>query len=270
MVGTPIGNLGDLSARGLQVLAEADAIACEDTRRTGRLLSLAGVSAPPLLVANEHTEVIRTVEILERLGRGQRVVLVSDAGMPTISDPGARIVDAVARAGFVVDVVPGPDAVATALALSGMPADRFVFEGFLPRKGRERAHRLGALVNEERTVVLYEAPHRLRRTLSNLLDVCGPDRGVAVARELTKLHQEVRRGPLGELVAHFDQVDPRGEFVLVVAGAVPTDEPIDDDRLLEELRAAVERGLTKRDAVAEVVALSGEPKRRVYDLSTRL
>ena len=270
VVGTPIGNLGDLSPRAVEALAGADAVACEDTRRTGRLLSHIGVRAPSLMVANEHTEVARTAEIIDRVAAGQQVVLVSDAGMPTLSDPGARIVDAVAKAGLQIDVVPGPVAVATALALSGFAADRFVFEGFLPRKGPERARRLASVAAEERTVVLYEAPHRIRRTLSDLLDLCGPGRSIAVARELTKLHEEVLRVPLADAVAHFAAFEPRGEFVLVVAGEVSVEAPVSDDELIEALQREIDGGLTKRDAVAEVVAATGQKKRRVYELSTRL
>jgi 16S rRNA (cytidine1402-2'-O)-methyltransferase len=268
VVGTPIGNLGDLSPRAVQALATADAIACEDTRRTGRLLTHAGLPRPPLLVANEHTELARTGEILDRLARGQRVALVSDAGMPTVSDPGRRIVDAVARAGFTVAVVPGPVAATTALAVSGFEADRFVFEGFLPRKGPARADRLSALAGEERTMVLYEAPHRLRRTLDDLVDVFGPDRAVVVVRELTKLHEEVLRLRLGAAVEHFAAVEPRGEVAVVVAGARPVRVEPDDAELADALAAAMARGLSRRDAVAEVVAATGTAKRRVYDLAT--
>jgi 16S rRNA (cytidine1402-2'-O)-methyltransferase len=270
VVGTPIGNLGDLSPRVIEALGTADAIACEDTRRTGRLMSHAGLRSPALLVANEHTEVIRTGEILDRLAQGQRVALVCDAGMPTVSDPGRRIVDAVARAGYRVDVVPGPVAATTALALSGFEADRFVFEGFLPRKGSTRTERLAGLGSEARTIVLYEAPHRIRRTLSDLVDLLGPDRPAAVVRELTKLHEEVLRLPLAEAVRHFEAVEPRGEFVIVVEGARPRLALADDAALLAGLQAALDEGLTRRDAVAQVVAATGQPKRRVYDLATRV
>lgn len=270
VVGTPIGNLGDLSPRVIEALRSADAIACEDTRRTGRLLDLAGVRAPALLVANEHTELARADGLIDRLAQGQRVVLVSDAGMPTVSDPGRRIVDAVSRAGFVIEVVPGPVAATTALAVSGMEADRFVFEGFLPRKGAERAQRLASLRTETRTMVLYEAPHRLRRTLDDLVQLFGPDHRVAVARELTKLHEEVLRLSLGDAVAHFANTDPRGEFVVVVAGVQPVRAEIDDVDLEADLREALDEGLSRRDAVARIVADTGAGRRRVYDLANRL
>lgn len=270
VVGTPIGNLGDLSPRAIEALSTADAIACEDTRRTGRLLHHVGIAAPALLVANEHTEVVRTAEIIDRLVDGQRVALVSDAGMPTVSDPGRRIVDAVAAAGHRVDVVPGPVAAATALALSGFDGARFVFEGFLPRKGQARAERLVAIAAESRTVVFYEAPHRIRRTLSDLVDVCGGERLIAVARELTKLHEEVLRGPVQEMVDHFAEREPRGEFALVVSGAVTSDAPAADSDLTAAIQRHLDDGATKRDAVTAVVKETGEPKRRVYELSTRL
>ncbi|MGF1598999.1 MAG: 16S rRNA (cytidine(1402)-2'-O)-methyltransferase [Acidimicrobiales bacterium] len=270
VVGTPIGNLGDLSPRAAEALATADAIACEDTRRTGRLLVHLGIAAPALLVANEHTERARAAEILDRLAGGERVALVSDAGMPTVSDPGRRLVEAAAAAGYTVDVVPGPVAAATALALSGFDGSRFVFEGFLPRKGSARAERLAAVAAEGRTVVCYEAPHRLRRTLSDLVERCGPDRPAAVARELTKLHQEVVRGTLADVTAHFDRVEPRGEFALVLAGAVDEAAPLDDRDLVAQLEGFLAEGSSRRDAVAAVVRQTGEPKRRVYDLATRM
>ena len=273
VVGTPIGNLGDLSVRAAEVLASVDAVICEDTRRTGRLLAhlAAGPGGrPDLLVANEHTEVPRIAEILRRFDDGQQLALVTDAGMPTISDPGRHVVAAAVEHGVVVEVVPGPTAVSAALALSGLAAERFVFEGFLPRRGGERAQRLADLGEETRAIVLYEAPHRIRRTLAELAAACGADRPVAVARELTKLHEEVLRTTLGQAGRHFEQVEPRGEFVLVLEGRSGETAPASDDALLDALRAAVADGLSKRDAVVEVAGRTGEPKRRVYELSTRL
>ncbi|MEM7273648.1 MAG: 16S rRNA (cytidine(1402)-2'-O)-methyltransferase [Actinomycetota bacterium] len=275
VVGTPIGNLGDLTLRAAEILGSVDAVICEDTRRTGKLLAHIGprggrATRPELLVANQHTEVPRIAEILDRLGRGQALALVTDAGMPTISDPGAAVVAAAVAQGYEPEVVPGPTAVSAALALSGLPTERFVFEGFLPRKGRDRDVRLAAVGAETRTVVLYEAPHRLQRTLADLAAVCGGDRPVAVARELTKLHEEVLRTTLVDAGRHFGRTEPRGEFVLVVAGR-PTDRTTPTDtELLAALRDGLDRGLSKRDAVAEVTGATGEPKRRVYDLATTL
>ena len=273
VVGTPIGNRSDLTPRAAEVLASVDAVICEDTRRTGRLLAHLGARTdgrPALVVANQHTEVPRLGEVLDRLARGERLALVTDAGMPTISDPGRHVVAAAAGNGYPVEVVPGPTAVSAALALSGLPTDRYVFEGFLPRKGRERTERLQRLGEEDRAIVVYEAPHRVRATLSDLASVCGGDRRVAVARELTKLHEEVLRTTLAGAALHFERVEPRGEFVLVVEGRTGGDGPRGDDELVDELRRSLEAGLTKRDAVAEVARRTGEPRRRVYDLSIPL
>ena len=283
IVGTPIGNLGDLTLRAIDVLRSADAVVCEDTRRTGKLLAhLRSLDLgpdhaadpdrprPDLLVANQHTEVPRIGEVLDRLARGQRLALVTDAGMPTVSDPGAAIIAAAIEAGHRVEIVPGPTAASAGLALSGFGGAPFVFEGFLPRSGKGRADRLAALATETRTIVVYEAPHRLTATLADLAGTLGGDRRVAVARELTKLHEEVRRGSLAELAEHYRLHEPRGEFVVVVDGRADQLAPAADDELVERLRAAIDRGLTKRDAVAEVVSATGAPKRRVYDLSIRL
>lgn len=273
VVGTPIGNLSDLTPRAAEVLAAVDAVVCEDTRRTGRLLAHLGARTdgrPALVVANEHTEVPRLGEILDRLAAGEHLALVTDAGMPTISDPGRHVVALAAEHGYPIEVVPGPTAVSSALALSGLAAERYVFEGFLPRKGRERAERLAAIGGEERAVVLYEAPHRLRATLADLASACGGDRPVAVARELTKLHEEVLRTTLAEAGRHFETTEPRGEFVVVVAGRPSPDGPVDDDELVAALRRSLAEGRSKRDAVAEVARSTGEPKRRVYELSIHL
>jgi 16S rRNA (cytidine1402-2'-O)-methyltransferase len=268
LVGTPLGNLGDLSPRAAEALRSADVVACEDTRRTGRLLQHLGVAAPAMVVVNEHTEYDRAGDLVERVAGGARVVLVSDAGMPAVSDPGRRLVAAVLEAGLAVEVVPGPTALVAALVLSGLDTDRFVFEGFLPRKGSDRARRLAEVAAERRTVVLYEAPHRLSRTLGDLVEAAGPDRPVAVARELTKLHEEVWRGTLGEARDRAEAAPPRGEHVLVLGGAPVTVRQWTDDELRALVADALGRGLSRRDAVAEVVARTGEIKRRVYDLAT--
>jgi 16S rRNA (cytidine1402-2'-O)-methyltransferase len=269
LVGTPIGNLGDLSPRAVEALRSADAICCEDTRRTGRLLQHAGLDRRPLVVVNEHTEAREVPGVLARLGRGERVAVVSDAGMPGISDPGERLVRAAIAAGHPVEVVPGPSAALAALVSSGLAAGRFVFEGFLPRKGPGRAARLAAVAAEPRTVVLYEAPHRLARTVADLVDACGPDRRVAVARELTKLHEEVWRGSLGDALAWVRAAAPRGEIVLVLDGA-PAAAPPDEEALVDALRDELAAGATARDAARAVAARLDVPRRRVYDLATRL
>lgn len=266
LVGTPIGNLGDLSPRAVDALGRAQLIACEDTRRTGKLLAHAGVASPGYLVVNEHTEAAAAGRIVERVLAGERVALVSDAGMPGLSDPGERVVRAVVEAGGAVEVIPGPSAAVTALVASGVAADRFCFEGFLPRKGAERGARLAELARERRTTVLYEAPHRLERTLVDLVDVLGADRGVAIGRELTKLHEEIWRGRLGDAVAWAQAGGARGELVLVIEGAPPADEP-DDDTVRAALRAARESGATARDAASQVAAELGIARRRAYQLT---
>lgn len=267
LVGTPIGNLGDLAPRALDELRRADVIACEDTRRTGKLLEHAGIGRRPLLVVNDHTEAGAVRDVLARLDRDERVAVVSDAGMPGISDPGERLVRAAAAAGHTVEVVPGPSAAVTALVASGLPTGRFVFEGFLPRKGSGRSERLAALAGERRTIVLYEAPHRLARTLADLVRVLGVHRPVVLARELTKLHEELWRGSLGDAVEWCDEREPRGEFVVVVDGAPPPSTPTDAD-IEAALAAERERGRSTRDAVDAVAATMGVPRKRVYALAT--
>ncbi|MFN8019011.1 MAG: 16S rRNA (cytidine(1402)-2'-O)-methyltransferase [Acidimicrobiales bacterium] len=268
LVGTPIGNLGDLAPRAIEALRAADLVCCEDTRRTGRLLQHAGVSAAALKVVNEHTEVAAVDDVLGRLALGQVVAVVSDAGMPGISDPGERLVAAAVAAGHVIEVVPGPSASLAALVASGLPTGRFAFEGFLPRKGSGRTERLRAVAEDRRTTVLYEAPHRLARTLADPAAACGGERRVAIARELTKLHEEVWRGTLVEAVARADEVEPRGEHVLVLEGA-PAPAEVTDEAILEALGRLRAAGASTRDAVADVVAALGVPKRRAFDLATR-
>jgi 16S rRNA (cytidine1402-2'-O)-methyltransferase len=268
LVATPIGNLGDLSPRAVAELTRADAICCEDTRHSGRLLAHAGIDAPRLLTVNDHTEAVAVGDVLDRLGRGQRVAVVSDAGLPGISDPGELLVSAAAAAGFRVEVVPGPSASVAALVGSGLPTGRFVFEGFLPRKGSGRSERLAELAGERRTIVLYEAPHRLARTLDDLAGTLGGDRRVVLARELTKLHEETWRGTLDDAVARSAEVAPRGEYVVIVDGAPPPTEATDAE-LVAALADALAAGRSTRDAATLVAGRFGVPKRRVYDLATR-
>jgi 16S rRNA (cytidine1402-2'-O)-methyltransferase len=266
LVGTPIGNVGDLSPRAVEELGRADVIACEDTRKTGWLLKAAGVDRPRLLVVNDHTEAAAVREVLSRLDRDERVAVVSDAGMPGISDPGERLVRAASAAGHVVEVVPGPSAAITGLVASGLPTGRFVFEGFLPRKGSGRGARLADLATERRTIVLFEAPHRLGRTLADLAGALGGARRVVLARELTKLHEEVWRGTLDGARAHCEEHEPRGEHVLVVDGA-PAPADATDDEIRTALEHARAEGRTTRDAVDDVAALLAVPRKRVYALA---
>ncbi|MBW3612023.1 MAG: 16S rRNA (cytidine(1402)-2'-O)-methyltransferase [Actinobacteria bacterium] len=266
IVATPIGNLEDLSPRAVRTLADADLVVCEDTRHTRRLLSAAGVVSPPMLAAHEHAEAAQVATVMERLAAGARVALVSDAGLPGVSDPGERLVRAAADAGFEVVVVPGPSAALAGLVVSGLPAGRFVFEGFLPRSGSGRTQRLAALATEQRTAVLFEAPHRLVRTLGDLAEALEADRPVALCRELTKLHEETWRGTLAQAVARASAVEPRGEYVVVIGGAEPPAVATDAD-LAGALSRARASGRSTRDAVAEVASAYGVSKRRVYGLA---
>ncbi|HWL42363.1 MAG TPA: 16S rRNA (cytidine(1402)-2'-O)-methyltransferase [Ilumatobacter sp.] len=268
LVATPIGNLGDLAPRAVEVLASAALVCCEDTRRTGRLLQHAGVRAQRLAVANEHTEYERIGDVLAVLGDGFDVAVVTDAGTPGVSDPGERLVRAALDAGYVVSAVPGPAAAVTALVISGLPTGRYVFEGFLPRSGRERTIRLRDVAAERRTVVLYEAPHRIARTLADLADVCGGERQVAVARELTKLYEEVQRGTLASAAA--DVGEPRGEYVIVLAGASEVAAEVDDAAIEAALRDAIAGGATRKDAAAAVATQLAIPRKRAYTIVTTL
>jgi 16S rRNA (cytidine1402-2'-O)-methyltransferase len=267
LVATPIGNLEDLSARAASVLAHADLVVCEDTRRTGRLLAAAGIGRRPLLAVHDHNEARSVGAVLRHLRAGEVVAVVTDAGLPGISDPGERLVRAAAGEGLEVRVVPGPSAAVAALAVSGLPTGRFAFEGFLPRRGSGRDERLAALADERRTIVLFEAPHRLARTLQDLTAALGTDRRVALVRELTKLHEETWRGTLGAAVDRCAAVEPRGEHVVVVEGATPP-EPAADADLSDAVAGRVAAGLSTRDAVAEVASAFAVPRRRVYEIAT--
>ncbi|MHB8682007.1 MAG: 16S rRNA (cytidine(1402)-2'-O)-methyltransferase [Acidimicrobiales bacterium] len=266
LVATPIGNLGDLSPRAREVLAEADLVCCEDTRRTRQLLTYCGITGRKLLSVHGHNELARIDEVLGALDRGDVVAVVTDAGTPGVSDPGTRLVAAAAQHGFEVSIVPGPSAAVAALVVSGLPTDRFCFEGFLPRKGGERHRRLAGLAAETRTTVLYEAPPRLGDTMADLAAACGPARRVVVARELTKLHEELWRGTLAEAAKTFSEREPRGEVVIVLQGAPPPTGPLDAD-----VRAALGRRLAAgdslRDAAAAVAAELGVSRRRAYELA---
>jgi 16S rRNA (cytidine1402-2'-O)-methyltransferase len=259
LVATPIGNMGDLSPRAVETLAGVDLVCCEDTRRTGLLLQRAGVRAERLAVCNDHTESACAEQAVAVLDGGADVAIVSDAGSPGISDPGERVVRAVIDRGHDVAVVPGPSAAIAALTVSGLPASRFCFEGFLPRKGRERARRLDEIATERRTTVIYEAPHRARRTLDDLGVACGGDRTVVVTRELTKLHEETIRGRLSDI----DIGEPRGEYVFVLDGA-PEPAAASDDDVGEQLAAALAEGTSTRDAATAVAERTGRRRRDVY------
>jgi len=268
LVGTPIGNLGDVSRRARETLDRVDVIACEDTRRTGKLLEALEVSSRRRLLSYfEGNEEERLPELLAALREGRDVALVSDGGMPTLSDPGYRLIRASIDAGIEVDVVPGPTAAVAALAVSGLPTDRFVFEGFLPRKVGARRARLEEVAGERRTLVFFESPHRVGAFLREAAEVLGAARPAAVVRELTKLHGEVRRGTLAELADRFAG-DVKGEVTVVVEGA-PRTEP-DVAALADEVNALVAAGMPRKEAAAQVAAASGASKRAIYDASLRL
>lgn len=271
LVATPIGNLGDLSPRAADALRDADAIACEDTRHTRKLLSAQNILGKRLLAVHEHNEIDAARGLVALAEQGQCIALVSDAGMPAISDPGSVVVRAFIDAGLPVECVPGPSAFIVALALSGLPCDRFTFEGFLPAKGQGRRSAIAALASEQRTSVLYESPHRLVRTVEELAETLGGQRRIALSRELTKRFEETWRGTLAEAVVHLEASPPRGEFVIVLAGVDRSTDigipEFDDEELLRRVDVHRASGLRTRDAVDAVVAESGAQRKRVYALA---
>ena len=270
LVATPIGNMGDLPPRAVEELTACDVIACEDTRRTGRLLSLAGVSPTELVTVNEHTEAEAAPQLAARIKAGERVAYVTDAGTPTVADPGERLVRAAADAGCTVTIVPGPSAPLAAVAVSGLASGRFVFEGFLPRRGAARAERLAELAASGRAVVLLEAPHRCARTAVDLAESFGSQRRVVAARELTKLHEEIWRGSLVELAA-WAGAGIRGEVVLVIEAVPPPAPPTDEDiaEAVAEARAAAPDA-SVRDITSAVAGRLGVSRRRVYEQARQL
>jgi 16S rRNA (cytidine1402-2'-O)-methyltransferase len=268
LVATPIGNLGDLAPRAVEALAGADVIACEDTRRSGRLLQHAGVQGKRLMVVNEHTEAAAAADIVQLVRAGSTVALITDAGTPAISDPGERVVAAMVAADLTVETVPGPVAAIAALTISGLPTARFVMEGFLPRKGAARAQRLNGMVGERRTIVLYEAPHRVARTIADLAETLGTERRIVVTRELTKLHETVYRARLGDAVKWVDEVSPRGEYVLVIEGAPPPE--LSRQAITDELISRLEGGATRRDAIDDVAGKLDAPRSLVYEIALDL
>lgn len=266
LLSAPLGNPADASSRLATALSSADVVAAEDTRRLQRLAAELGVTVGGRLVSYfEGNEVRRTPELLETLLAGYTVAVVTDGGMPSVSDPGFRLVRAAVDAGVPVSVVPGPSAVTTALAVSGLPCDRFCFEGFLPRKAAERRRRLASLAGEPRTLVFFEAPHRIAATLGDLAASFGPERPAALCRELTKTFEEVRRAPLGLLASGAVEDPPRGEITLVVGGApavAVTRTPEELAGLVAEREAS---GTSRKEAMTQVARETGLPKRAVYD-----
>ena len=267
VVATPIGNLEDITLRALRVLKEVDVIAAEDTRHTRHLLDHYSITTP-LTSYHEHNERAKAQTLVDRLGRGERIALVSDAGTPAISDPGYRLVLAAVAAGIPVTPIPGPSTVAAVVSASGLPSDRFVFEGFLPSAKQERRNRLATLREEPRTLVFYEAPHRLKECLRDILDVLGA-REMVLAREVTKLHEEFCRGSVDELLAGLDAGAPRGEIALVVRG-FSGDATVSERALKEQIRRLKSEGMHVK-AIAEVLGERyGYPKKAIYRLTLDL
>jgi 16S rRNA (cytidine1402-2'-O)-methyltransferase len=269
VIATPIGNLADLSERVRTALSQADVIAAEDTRHTGSLLKALGLSRP-LISLHEHNETQRAAALLERLARGETVALVSDAGMPLLSDPGFTLVRQAVRAGVAVSVIPGPSAITAALAVAGLPTDRFCFEGFLPARQRERRARLAALAQEPRTLVFFEAPHRIAGALADMAAQLGGEREAVVARELTKAHETIYRGPLGELARRAEREEnfARGEITLVVHGAAAAQSTVNEP-LLRRAVELLSKELPPGKVAAIAAQLSGATRAAAYALATR-
>ena len=269
LVGTPIGNLGDLSPRGEQALRDADFIAAEDTRVTMKLLNHFDIRKP-LVSYFEHNKYASGAKILERIIAGENCALVTDAGMPAISDPGEELVRMCAESGVEVLVVPGPAALVSAVALSALPSGRFCFEGFLSTAKKSRREHLDALRTESRTMIFYEAPHKLVSTLADMSEAFGDDRPVSLCRELTKLHEEVVRTTLGEALIKYTETPPKGEFVLIVAGAPETvKESASEGDAAARVAQLIAQGLSRKDAVRQTAAELGLPKNVVYDIALK-
>jgi 16S rRNA (cytidine1402-2'-O)-methyltransferase len=266
VVGTPIGNLEDMSVRAVKILQAVDLIAAEDTRHTGKLLHHFQVATPQISY-HQHNSQQRIPELVQRLQRGDAIALVSDAGMPGISDPGYELVRDCVAAGILVVPIPGASAAIAALTASGLPTDRFVFEGFLPAKGQDRHQRLQALSSEPRTMILYEAPHRLRPTLADLATMLGGDRQIAIARELTKRYETFWQGSLAAAIAVYETQDPKGEFTLVVAGAKILPVSISESSLRAALQDLLNQGISRSEASRQLATEIGLPRRQIYQLA---
>ncbi|MEH1960472.1 MAG: 16S rRNA (cytidine(1402)-2'-O)-methyltransferase [Nostoc sp.] len=266
VVGTPIGNLEDMTFRAVRILQTVDIIAAEDTRHTGKLLQHFQVKTPQVSY-HEHNRTSRIPELLEHLVNDKAIALVSDAGMPGISDPGYELVKACIEAGIPVVPIPGASAAITALSAAGLPTDRFVFEGFLPSKSQQRQQHLESLQTESRTLIFYESPHRLRDTLQDLAEVWGSDRQIVLGRELTKLYEEFWRGTIAEAIAHYSQREPQGEYTLVVAG-IPASQPqLTEEELKAELKQLISQGISRSQASRQLAKFTFLPRRQLYQLA---
>ena len=269
LVPTPIGNLSDISQRCRQTLEEADFIAAEDTRVSLRLLNHLDIKKP-LVSYYEHNKEVSGPKILARILEGETCALVSDAGSPAISDPGEDLVRLCAEAGVTVCAIPGPCAAITALSISALPTGRFCFEGFLSTNKKSRQAHLQSLLKEDRTMIFYEAPHKLRGTLKDLASAFGEDRRISLCRELTKLHEEVLRMTLGEACTYYTEQEPRGEYVLILEGAPQQEEEaLTEETALAMVQERMDRGMSRKDAVKEVSKLTGFPKNSLYEAALR-
>lgn len=265
VVGTPIGNLEDMTFRAVRILQTVDLIAAEDTRHTGRLLQHFQITAPQLSY-HDHNSTSRIPELLTQLGRGKAIALVSDAGMPGISDPGYELVKACVEAEILVVPIPGPSAAITALSAAGLPTEKFVFEGFLPPKKQERQQRLEFLQAEVRTIIFYEAPHRLRQTLQDLAEVLG-ERQIVLARELTKLHEEFWRGSTEDAIIHYTEREPQGEYTLIVAGLALLKPQLSEAELIAELQQIMAEGVSRSQASRQLAKATSLSRRHLYQLA---
>ena len=267
LVGTPIGNLEDMTFRAIATLKQVDLIAAEDTRHTGKLLHHFGIETPQISY-HEHNAHRRVPELVEKLQQGMAIALVTDAGMPAISDPGVELVQGCIAAGIRVIPIPVVTAGIAALTASGFATDHFGFDGFLPTDKKERRDRLEILRTEVRTMILYEAPHRLLKTLADLVETLGENRQIAIAREITKLHEEFWRGSLAAAIAYFTSHAPKGEFTLVLEGATPSAQPVwTEEMILDELKNLINLGLSRSDASRQLAELAELPRRQIYQLA---
>ncbi|MTJ06564.1 MULTISPECIES: 16S rRNA (cytidine(1402)-2'-O)-methyltransferase [unclassified Anabaena] len=266
IVATPIGNLEDMTFRAVRILQAVDIIAAEDTRHTGRLLQHFQVKTPQISY-HEHNSNSRIPELLEHLQYGKAIALVSDAGMPGISDPGYELIKACIDANITVVPIPGASAVITALSAAGLPTDRFIFDGFLPAKTQQRKQYLESLQGESRTLVFYESPHRLRDTLADFGEILGSDRSIVIARELTKLYEEFWRGTIGEAIAHYTQKEPQGEYTLLVAGTSPSQIQLTETELKAELLQIMQQGISRSQASRQLAKDTLLSRRYLYQLA---
>lgn len=266
IVATPIGNLEDMTFRAVRILQAVDMIAAEDTRHTGKLLQHFQVKTPQISYY-EHNSNSRIPELLEYLQYGKAIALVSDAGMPGISDPGYELIKACIDNNITVVPIPGASAVITALSAAGLPTDRFIFDGFLPAKSQRRKEYLTSLQGESRTLVFYESPHRLRETLADLAEILGSDRYAVIARELTKLYEEFWRGTIGEGIANYQEKEPQGEYTLLVAGTSSNKPQLTETELKNELLSMLKQGISRSQASREIAKDTGLPRRYLYQLA---